>query len=311
MSPLASPLASSSSSPSASESSNVGTEPTKQVASQLAWQAAVYLVVVLVIVSVIVGTILFIWNHPWLSSTGTRRHAAKIERVRLESAFQLPSASMLVERMLRYFFQTLLPAFRRATASSLAGGAAGLRGQPALALPLFRVMPPGFREPQLAAPRPAIPRDTSSFRVPSNPYSGSDPAASLLLQASPTPSPSPSRPVSLALARWALGRSLFVTLYLFGVLVVVLIEHPSAKIPRAAARHHLMTPVYHNYPFPKTDGSHPTNHEVRAEVGPSLKPALRPPEDRVVSEQDQTIQKIEEFDDRINHALAPGSNLVL
>ena len=102
--------------------------------------------------------------------------------------FARPVASMFVERMLQYFFQTLLPAFRhlrQATASSLAG-AARPRGQPAL--PLF--WPPGFREPQLAAPRPAIPRDSSSFRVPSNPYSGAEPAS---LQALPAP----SRPVFL------------------------------------------------------------------------------------------------------------------
>jgi len=187
MSPLASLLASSSSSPSASASSTVRTETTKQLAPQLAWKTALYLVVVLVIVSIIFGTISLIWNDPWQSST-TRQRGEKVEPERLESAIQLPSASMFVERMLRYFFQTLLPAFRhlrQATASSLPG-AARPRSQPAL--PLFR--PPGFQEPHLVAPRPAIPRDTSSFRVPSNPYTVAEPAS---LQALPAP----SRPVFL------------------------------------------------------------------------------------------------------------------
>jgi len=140
-----------------------------------------------VIVSIIFGTISLIWNDPWQSST-TRQRGEKVEPERLESAIQLPSASMFVERMLRYFFQTLLPAFRhlrQATASSLPG-AARPRSQPAL--PLFR--PPGFQEPHLVAPRPAIPRDTSSFRVPSNPYTVAEPAS---LQALPAP----SRPVFL------------------------------------------------------------------------------------------------------------------
>ena len=92
--------------------------------------------------------------------------------------------------MLQYFATTLFPAFQylgRATVSSLGSASAAAAPRPQLApdLPLFR--PSGFQEPRLAAPRPAMPRDTSSFRVQSNPYSGSEPSS--------LPStPSPSRP---------------------------------------------------------------------------------------------------------------------
>ena len=89
-----------------------------------------------------------------------------------------PTASTLVEKMLKYFFASLMPAFRhlrRATTSSLAS-VAPRRPQPAL--PLYR--PPGFREPSLATPRPAMPRDSSSFRVQSNPYSDSEPSMTTL-----------------------------------------------------------------------------------------------------------------------------------
>jgi hypothetical protein len=87
-----------------------------------------------------------------------------------------PTASALVQKMLGYFFTTLWPAFRhirQTTTTSLGGVSGGTASRPQHALPLF--VPPEFREPEVATPRPIMPRDTSSFRVQSNPYSGSDP----------------------------------------------------------------------------------------------------------------------------------------
>lgn len=88
------------------------------------------------------------------------------------------TASALVQRMLGYFFTTLWPAFRhirQTTSTSLGGVGGGTTSQPQPALPLF--VPQEFREPHVAAPRPIMPRDTSSFRVQSNPYSGSEPSS--------------------------------------------------------------------------------------------------------------------------------------
>ncbi|KAH9974192.1 hypothetical protein BJV74DRAFT_953808 [Russula compacta] len=171
-SPIASPSPSLSSLPSAATTPVVGTVSAKQ----FVWQVPVYLVVVLVIVATVVGTILLIWNDNCISSTRSRRRV-KMESMTSDSALQLPSASTFVQRMLHYFFASFWPAFqhvRQATASSL--GNAAPRPQPApLPLPLFR--PPGFQEPVLIAPRPAMARDTSSFRIPSNPYSGSEPSS--------------------------------------------------------------------------------------------------------------------------------------
>jgi hypothetical protein len=79
--------------------------------------------------------------------------------------------------MFRYFFSKFWPAFRHLTQATTTTLRSARPPQPALALPLFR--PPGFQEPALAAPRPAVPRDISSFRIPSNPYSGTDPPSSL------------------------------------------------------------------------------------------------------------------------------------
>ena len=89
-----------------------------------------------------------------------------------------PTASALVQRMLGYFFTTLWPAFRhlrRTTTTSLSGVSGGTASRLQPSLPLF--VPPEFREPHVAAPRPIMPRDTSSFRVQSNPYSGSEPSS--------------------------------------------------------------------------------------------------------------------------------------
>jgi hypothetical protein len=98
-----------------------------------------------------------------------------------------PTASALVQRMLRYFFTTLWPTFRhiRQTTTSLSGVSGGTATRPQLALPLF--VPPEFREPYVAAPRPIMPRDTSSFRVQSNPYSGSEPSSWPLASSYPVP----------------------------------------------------------------------------------------------------------------------------
>ncbi len=80
-----------------------------------------------------------------------------------------PQAYTLVEMMLRYFSMTFLPAFRSlrtATTSSM-----GALSRPQPILPLYTA--PEFRQPVLTPLSPAVPRDLSSFRVPSNPYSGS------------------------------------------------------------------------------------------------------------------------------------------
>ncbi|KAH9970283.1 hypothetical protein BGW80DRAFT_1461402 [Lactifluus volemus] len=100
----------------------------------------------------------------------------------MESA-SYSAASTLVRGMFDYFFTTFWPTFRhlrRATTSSLRSATRQLRPQPAL--PLFRT--PGFPEPLPTLPRPAVPRDSSSFRIPSNPSSG---AYNL-----PSPTPTPS-----------------------------------------------------------------------------------------------------------------------
>jgi hypothetical protein len=159
-----------------------------------------------VIVAIIAGTILLIWNDDWLKlpqrrtkMEATTRHDSasffpsgmsyyviRFARWRLFVSDEPtlpcsplnPTAATLVEKMLKYFFASLMPAFRhlrQATTSSLAS-VAPRRPQPAL--PLYR--PPGFREPPLATPRPAMPRDSSSFRVQSNPYSGSEPSMTTL-----------------------------------------------------------------------------------------------------------------------------------
>ena len=99
--------------------------------------------------------------------------------VRINYTLRLsPTASALVQRMLHYFFTTLWPAFRhlgQATNTSLGGVSGGTAPRPQLVLPLF--VPPEFREPYVATPHPIMPRDTSSFRVQSNPYSGSEPSS--------------------------------------------------------------------------------------------------------------------------------------
>ncbi|SRR6266478_2679528 len=91
-----------------------------------------------------------------------------------------PTASALVQRMLSYFYTTLWPAFRgirRSTTTSLGGVTVrgGTASRPQLGLPLF--VPPELREPHVATPRPIMPRDSSSFRVQSNPYSVSEPSS--------------------------------------------------------------------------------------------------------------------------------------
>jgi len=169
LSPSALPLASLSSVPSAAVTSAVRTKSTKQ----LAWQPAVYLVVVLVFVAIVASVIWLIWNDPCIPSTPRR---GKMNSIETDSAFHFPSASALVQKMLGYFFTTLWPAFRhirQTTTTSLGGVSGGTASRPQHALPLF--VPPEFREPEVATPRPIMPRDTSSFRVQSNPYSGSDP----------------------------------------------------------------------------------------------------------------------------------------
>ncbi|KAF8495676.1 hypothetical protein F5888DRAFT_532979 [Russula emetica] len=165
------PSASLSLAPSAAATSAVSTESTKQ----LAWQPAVYLVVVLVFVAIVAGVIWLIWNDPCIPST-TRR--GKMESIETDSTFHFPSASALVRRMLGYLYTMLWPAFRhirQTTTTSLGGVGGGTGSRPQHALPLF--VPPEFREPHVATPRPIMPRDTSSFRVQSNPYSCSEPSS--------------------------------------------------------------------------------------------------------------------------------------
>ncbi|KAI0246385.1 hypothetical protein BJV78DRAFT_153072 [Lactifluus subvellereus] len=151
-----------------------------QSAEKFAWETALYLVVTAAVVAIIAGTIVFVGRADWTISPCKR---VKMASKGPDSApYHLPSAaSILVRGMFHYFFTTLWPTFRhlrQATTSSLRSAVR----QPQPVLPLFRT--PGFREqPLLTAPRPAVPRDSSSFRVPSNPLSG--PSG---LPSSPSPS---------------------------------------------------------------------------------------------------------------------------
>ena len=76
--------------------------------------------------------------------------------------------------MLSYFSTTFLPAFQRLGTATTSISALS-RPQPIL--PLFAA--PGFMQPVLTPPGPVVPRD-NSFRVPSNPYTGSSHSQSAL-----------------------------------------------------------------------------------------------------------------------------------
>jgi len=148
----------------------------------------------IVIVAIICGTILLIWNDNWTTpisrmesvrwpqSSGTSRSIVIFVLHRSDHPFinfiflfiyvcvrslrrVRHTAPSLVQWMFRYFFKTLIPAIQR-----LVRAPANPRQLP---LPLFAS--PWFREPHLAIPRPAMLRDRSSFRVPFNSYSGSNP----------------------------------------------------------------------------------------------------------------------------------------
>ena len=85
--------------------------------------------------------------------------------------FKNTKAFMLIEMMIHFFSTTFLPAFqslRTATTSSLAMGAPAT---PQPILPLFTDPAPVLTPPP-TPPCPVVPRD-NSFRVPSNPYTGS------------------------------------------------------------------------------------------------------------------------------------------
>jgi len=127
-----------------------------------------------VIVAIITITILLIWNESQI--LGVIRERLAGESVGAETAIHLSPAriaSVLVLRMQRYFFTTLLPAFpsfRRANPASL--GSTTRRSRPVLP----RFGPSGSREQehQLATLPPLILHDSRShslFRVPSNPGS--------------------------------------------------------------------------------------------------------------------------------------------
>ncbi|KAI9442957.1 hypothetical protein H4582DRAFT_1146422 [Lactarius indigo] len=141
-------------------------------AKNIAWQTALYLVIVFVIVAIVAAIIVYLGRVEWTISTPWRGKMDPRSPSPDSTSYTLPGnlASTLVRMMLRYFFTTVLPplqSLRTATTSSI--GALS-RPQPALELPMYTE--PEFREPVLAPPRPAVPRDLSSFRVPSNPYSG-------------------------------------------------------------------------------------------------------------------------------------------
>lgn len=145
-------------------------------AKTIAWQTALYLIVAFAFLSIVVAIIIFVGRVDWTIPTPWRtKMESRSSSSDSTSTSYFPSPYTLVEMMLRYFSTTFLPAFgrlRTATTSSMGGALSRPRPQPPMILPLFTA-PPGFREPVLTPPRPAMPRDTSSFRVPSNPYSGS------------------------------------------------------------------------------------------------------------------------------------------
>lgn len=141
-------------------------------AAKIAWETALYLIVTFFVVAIVAAIIILVGRVDWTIPTPWREKPEMEPRTSPspDSTFHLPSAFMLVEMMIRFFSTTFLPAFqslRTATTSSMSMGAPS---QPQPILPLFAET--GFMQPVLTAPGPVVPRD-NSFRVPSNPYTGS------------------------------------------------------------------------------------------------------------------------------------------
>ncbi|KAH9033601.1 hypothetical protein EDB85DRAFT_1950797 [Lactarius pseudohatsudake] len=172
---MSSTLGSSTLSLTASQAATASPTTASVAANTVAWQTALGLVVAFVIVAIVAAIIVHLGRVEWTISTSWPWRGKMDSRSPSSNStsYTLPGnlASTLVRMMLRYFFDTVLPplqSLRTATTSSI--GALS-RPQPVLELPMYTE--PEFREPVLAPPRPAVPRDLSSFRVPSNPYSGS------------------------------------------------------------------------------------------------------------------------------------------
>ncbi|KAH9073463.1 hypothetical protein EDB83DRAFT_2516345 [Lactarius deliciosus] len=140
-------------------------------AKTVAWQTALGLVVAFVIVAIVAAIIIHLGRVEWTISTSWPWRG-KMSPSSNSTSYTLPGdlASTLVRMMLRYFFETVLPPLQSLGTATRSSIGALSRPQPVLELPMYTE--PAFREPVLAPPRPAVPRDLSSFRVPSNPYSG-------------------------------------------------------------------------------------------------------------------------------------------
>ncbi|KAH9060157.1 hypothetical protein EDB87DRAFT_1577077 [Lactarius vividus] len=164
-----SPTLSSTASQAATASPTTATVAAKTVA----WQTALGLVVALVIVAIVAAIFTHFWRVGWTVSTPRRGKMDSRSPSSNSTSYALPGnlAATLVRMMLRYFFDTVLPPLQSLRTATMSSISALSRPQPVLELPMYTE--PGFREPVLVPPRPAVPRDLSSFRVPSNPYSGS------------------------------------------------------------------------------------------------------------------------------------------
>jgi len=146
-----------------------------EAAKTIAWQTAAYLMVAFVVVAIIATIIIFVGRVDWTIPT-LWRGKMESRSPSSHSTFHLPSAFMLIDTMIAFFSTTFLPAFQRlrtATTSSI-----GALSRPQPILPQFAA--PGFLQPVLTPPGPVVPRD-NSFRVPSNPYTGSSHSQSALL----------------------------------------------------------------------------------------------------------------------------------
>ncbi|KAI0265627.1 hypothetical protein BC834DRAFT_970004 [Gloeopeniophorella convolvens] len=153
-----------------SSAAAISTSTAVEPMGKIAWQTGVYLVVVAAVVAIIAGIIISVgraeWKNPMSSLT-------VLERNKYSWLICPPSAFELVRRMLHFFSTTFLPMFSRLGRGTAAAAIQPHRPpQPQSILPSFRSS--GFTAPLvMAAPRPAMLRDSSSFRVPTNPYSDS------------------------------------------------------------------------------------------------------------------------------------------
>ncbi|KAF8258382.1 hypothetical protein EI94DRAFT_1815480 [Lactarius quietus] len=122
---------------------------------------AVYLVVAFLIVAIVAAIIILVGRADWTKPI----QGAQSDRFHLP-----PSPLTLIEMMIRFFSKTLLPALQRLRDATSPLMGAGASSPPQPILPQYAET--GFQQPAVTPPCPVVPRD-NSFRVPSNPYTGS------------------------------------------------------------------------------------------------------------------------------------------